>query len=180
MPAIQRQIRTEALTKAAFSPFGDVIEIGGSARQFSINEGFATRFHDLAHVDVLDQGGRPLINLFRATPRVLPMQLRIMERHPLGSQAFVPLSHKPYLVVVAPATPHFEPSQIRCFLASNGQGVNYAKGTWHHPLIALEDTSDFLVVDRGGQATDHNLDEVNVLAQNYWIELPQELMNLQR
>ncbi|WP_241464218.1 ureidoglycolate lyase [Rhodoferax saidenbachensis] len=162
-------IRVEALTAAAFAPFGDVIAVGDAARQFSINEGFATRFHDLAHIDVLDQGGRPILNIFRATPRVLPMQLRVMERHPLGSQAFMPLSSTPYLVVVAPASPTLVPEQIRCFLAQAGQGVNYAKGTWHHPLIATERASDFLVVDRGGRAEDHNLDEVDVLALGYWI-----------
>ena len=169
MQATRRQISPEALTSEAFAPFGDVIEVGDAARQFSINEGYATRFHDLAHVDVLDQGGRPILNIFRAAPRVLPMQLRVMERHPLGSQAFVPLSQTSYLVVVAPASTTLEPAQIRCFLAHAGQGVNYAKGTWHHPLIALESTSDFLVVDRGGGAEDHNLDEVNVLACDYWI-----------
>jgi ureidoglycolate lyase len=165
----RHQVSVEALTAAVFAPFGDVIEVGEGARQFSINEGFATRFHDLAHVDVLDQGGRPILNIFRAVPRVLPMQLRVMERHPLGSQAFVPLNQRSYLVVVAPASTTLELAQIRCFLAQAGQGVNYAKGTWHHPLIAIESTSDFLVVDRGGRAEDRNLDEVSVLECNYWI-----------
>ena len=169
METTKRQISVEALTSEAFAPFGDVISVGDTARQFSINEGFATRFHDLAHIDVMDQGGRPILNIFRAVPRVLPMQLRVMERHPLGSQAFVPLSQRSYLVVVAPASTTLEPAQIRCFLAQAGQGVNYAKGTWHHPLIAIESTSDFLVVDRGGRAQDHNLDEVNVLEYGYWI-----------
>ena len=162
-------IRVEALTVEAFAPFGDVIEVSAAARQFSINEGFATRFHDLANIDVLDQGGRPILNIFRAVPRVLPMQLRVMERHPLGSQAFVPLDKRAYLVVVAPASTPLVPDQIRCFRAQAGQGVNYAKGTWHHPLIAIDSTADFLVVDRGGSAEDHNLDEVNVLDYDYWI-----------
>lgn len=162
-------IDVEVLTAAAFAPFGDVIEVNPSARQFNINEGFATRFHDLAHIDVLDQGGRPILNIFRALPRALPMQLRVMERHPLGSQAFMPLQPTPYLVVVAPASTPLECAQIRCFMAQPGQGVNYAKGTWHHPLIAIESTSDFLVVDRGSDTGDQNLHEVNVLHGNYWI-----------
>lgn len=169
MEAHGRHIPLEALTPEAFAPFGDVIEVSESARHFSINEGFATRFHDLADIDVLDQGGRPILNIFRSVPRVLPMQLRVMERHPLGSQAFVPLSQRSYIVVVAPASATLDPAHIRCFLAQAGQGVNYAKGTWHHPLIALESHSEFLVVDRGGRAGDHNLDEVNVLAYDYWI-----------
>ncbi len=171
MHAIRHQISAQTLTSAAFAPFGDVIEVGDASRQFSINEGFATRFHDLAHIDVLDQGGKPILNIFRAVPRALPMQLRVMERHPLGSQAFVPLSQRPYLVVVAPASSHLESAHIQCFLAQAGQGVNYAKGTWHHPLIAIGSTSDFLVIDRGGTPEDRNLDEVNVLDGNYWIDL---------
>lgn len=162
-------IAIEPLSPEAFAPFGDVIELSDRARQFNINEGFATRFHDLAHVDVLDQGGRPIINIFRAVPRAMPMQLRVLERHPLGSQAFVPLSQRPYLVVVAPAIAPLENLSIRCFLAQPGQGVNYAKGTWHHPLIALDGASDFLVVDRGGQPGDHNLDEVSVFDYGYWL-----------
>jgi ureidoglycolate lyase len=165
----RREISVESLTSKAFSPFGDVIEVSDSAQQFPINEGFATRFHDLAHIDVLDQGGRPILNVFRAVPREFPMQLRVMERHPLGSQAFVPLRQMSYLVVVAPASPTLAPEEIRCFLALAGQGVNYAKGTWHHPLIAIESASDFLVVDRGGLAGDHNLDEVSLLEKDCWI-----------
>jgi ureidoglycolate lyase len=169
MESTRRALEVEVLTPVAFAPFGEVIEVGASGRQFTINEGFATRFHDLANIDVLDQGGRPILNIFRALPRALPMQLQVMERHPLGSQAFMPLQQQPFLVVVAPACATLEPTQIRCFMAQPGQGVNYAKGTWHHPLIAIGKPSDFLVVDRGGQAGDHNLDEVNALGWDYWI-----------
>jgi ureidoglycolate lyase len=169
MNSTKRQISVEPLTSQSFSPFGDVIEVSDSVEHYNINEGFATRFHDLAQIDVLDQGGRPIVNIFRAVSRVLPLQLRVMERHPLGSQAFVPLSQKPYLVVVASASSALDPEKIRCFLAQAGQGVNYAKGTWHHPLIAIENESDFLVVDRGGLAGDHNLDEVSLLDKDYWI-----------
>lgn len=152
----------EPLTADSFRPFGDVIEASDSARHFTINEGFAERYHDLAQVDVATSGGRAIISIFKAKPRRLPMQLLLLERHPLGSQAFVPMSQRAYLVVVAPATPNAaEPdvAAIRCFRAEPGQGVNYALGTWHHPLIALEAPCDFLVVDRGGAPGDHNCDE---------------------
>ena len=155
------QVLTEPLSAEAFAPFGDVIEVSDSARHFSINAGYAERYHDLARVDVASAGGRPLISIFRARPRTLPLALTLLERHPLGSQAFMPLSRLPYLVVVAPAADATRPdlSRLRCFLAGPGQGVNYAAGTWHHPLLALQAECDFLVVDRGGAATDHNCDE---------------------
>jgi len=146
----------ERLTREAFAPFGDVIELDG-ARHFPINGGTTERYHDLAQVDVIGQGGRPLINLFRAQPRALPVEINMMERHPLGSQAFLPLSDVSYLVVVAPAG-DFDPAHMRAFWTDGWQGVNYAKGVWHHPLLALERVSDFVVVDRGGEQP--NCDEI--------------------
>jgi ureidoglycolate lyase len=158
----------EPLNADAFRPFGEVIEAGSGAQQFPINDGFATRFHDLARVDANACGGRAGISIFRALPRTLPMRLCVMERHPLGSQAFVAMSELPFLVVVAPPTEALQLQQIRCFLAAAGQGVNYAPGTWHHPLIALERSSDFLVIDRCA-GTGSNIDEVDVLAASIWL-----------
>ena len=157
----------EPLHVGTFGPFGEVIEARNTARQFAINQGYATRFHDLARADVGD--GAVLINIFRALPRRLPMQLQVMERHSLGSQAFVAMAELPFLVVVAPPTAELVVADIRCFRAEAGQGVNYAKGVWHHPLIAIGRGCDFLVIDRGGAPGERNLDEVDVLAQNLWI-----------
>jgi ureidoglycolate lyase len=157
-------LRIEPLTRAAFAPFGDVIELDG-AKQIPINLGTTIRFHDLANIDVDDQGGRALVNLFRGQPRVLPFEVTMLERHPLGSQAFVPLNDKPYLVVVAPAG-ELDPAAIRAFVTSGWQGVNYAKGVWHHPLLALGEVSDFIVVDRGGEGL--NLHEQD-LAEPVWL-----------
>jgi ureidoglycolate lyase len=151
-----KTLQMERLTREAFAPFGDVIELDG-ARHFPINGGTTERYHDLAQVDVIGQGGRPLINLFRAQPRALPVEINMMERHPLGSQAFLPLSDVSYLVVVAPAG-DFDPAHMRAFWTDGWQGVNYAKGVWHHPLLALERVSDFVVVDRGGEQP--NCDEI--------------------
>ena len=149
-------LRVEPLTRAAFAPFGDVIEAAAAASHYAINAGTTTRFHDLAHIDASREGGRPILSLFRAQPRTLPFRVILLERHPLGSQAFVPLSQRPYLVVVAE-----DPAALpRAFLARDGQGVNYRAGTWHHPLLALEETSDFLVIDRAGPG--NNCDEVNL------------------
>ena len=143
------------LTRAAFAPFGDVIETEG-ARHFSINEGTTERYDDLALVDVGAEGGRPLISIFRGQARRLPIPIAMVERHPLGTQAFMPLGHNPYLVVVADDRDE-GPDGLHAFLASSHQGVSYRRGTWHHPLLALNVTSDFLVVDRGGDG--QNLEE---------------------
>ena len=142
-------LRAAPLHGASFAPFGDVIETEGRA-SCAINENTCRRFDDLAQVDVLERGGRPLISIFMASPRPLPLPIRMLERHPLSSQAFYPLEGQPFLVVVAEngASPVAE--RIRVFLSSGAQGVNFRRGTWHHSLIALERSSQFLVVDRGG------------------------------
>lgn len=158
-------LRIERLTRDAFAPFGDVIELDG-ARHYPINEGTTERYHDLAKVDVNTHGGRPLINVFRAQPRAWPIEIAMMERHPLGSQAFVPLSDAPYLIVVAPAG-DLDPAKLRAFSTRGWQGVNYARGVWHHPLLALERVSDFLVFDRGGDGP--NCDEA-ALPQTWCLE----------
>lgn len=149
-------LRPRPLTRETFAPFGDVIETQG-AKHFPINEGTTERFHDLAAVDIGHGGGRPLINIFRGQPRDLPLAIRMMERHPLGSQAFIPTGPHKWLAVVAPAGEPPRPSDLHAFIAGAGQGVNYHRGVWHHPLIALEEVSDFLVVDRGGAG--ENCDE---------------------
>jgi len=137
------------LTRESFSDFGDVIEISEKAEHFTINDGYTERYHDLAQVDVMAKGGRTLINIFRSSPLDKPLAIKMMERHPLSSQAFMPLGDEDYLVVVAPAG-DFDSSKIKVFLASSKQGVNYHPGTWHHYCLAVNNTSDFMVIDRGG------------------------------
>jgi len=159
-----KKLAIEPLTRAAFEPFGDVIELEG-AKQIPINLGTTIRFHDLCNVDVTDEGGRAIVNLFRGQPRALPFEVKMLERHPLGSQAFVPLDDRPYLVVVAPAG-DLDESKIRAFVTRGWQGVNYAKGVWHHPLLALDKVSDFIVVDRSGEG--RNLNEQD-LSESVWL-----------
>ena len=166
-------LKTEPLTSAAFRIFGDVIQACQTRHHFSINGGFAERFHDLAGIDVGTLGGQPIVSIFKAKPRQLPMQLLLLERHPLGSQAFIPISSQPFLVVVAPAGDTPELQQLRCFLAAPGQGVNYARGTWHHPLIALHAPSDFLVIDRAGAKTDIHCEEYPLTNASFWIDSTQ-------
>lgn len=157
----------EPLTADAFLPFGDVIEATDQARQFTINGGNTQRFHDLARLEPGEQG-RVIASIFRGQPRTLPFEVTMMERHPKGSQAFMPLSGKPYLVVVAAPGEPPRPDQLKVFLASPQQGVNYATGVWHHPLLALDEVCDFLVLDRQGEGP--NCDEID-LTHSVWIKV---------
>lgn len=150
-----RDLLPEPLTADAFAPFGEVIEASGRAEHLAINYGATTRFNDLADVEV-GADGRAIVSIFRSRP-LDPVILKVFERHPLGSQAFMPLQGRPYLVAAAPRG-DFDPAAVRVFRAAPGQGVNYARGVWHHYLLALEAESDFLVVDREGPG--ENLDEV--------------------
>ncbi|MBL8446349.1 MAG: ureidoglycolate lyase [Zoogloeaceae bacterium] len=162
-----RFLQVEALDHVRFAPFGDVIEAGEAVRHFAINGGTTERFHDLATIDP-GPGGRAIVSIFRSQPRVLPFQVEMMERHPLGSQAFVPLSGRSYLVLVAPAGMPPTARDLRLFVAQGDQGVNYAPGVWHHPLLALDQACDFLVIDRDGPGP--NCDETS-LQDPVWIPI---------
>jgi len=154
-----RTILVEPLTAQAFAPFGQVISMLG-AHHFPINNGKTERYHDLARVELAGAQPRPLISIFRGEPYELPLTLTMVERHPLGSQAFYPLSGRPFLVIVAPDEAG-KPGTPRAFLSGPeqgvNQGVNIAINTWHGVLTPLEARSDFLVVDRGGEG--NNLEE---------------------
>ena len=152
-----KKLAIEALSAERFAPFGDVISADTAARHFPINGGTTERYHDLADLDA-GPDGKLIVSIFRSQPRELPFAVTMLERHPLGSQAFMPLIAQPYLVVVAPAGDAPLPNALRAFLARPGQGVNYAKGVWHHPLLALNETCDFLVIDRSGPG--NNCDEI--------------------
>lgn len=142
------------LIKADFAPFGDVIELYSSSEatpqnRFTINLGFAERHHKLATVS--HDGGDVGLSIFLAQPRTLPTMLSVMEYHPLGSQAFFSLDKQDYLVVVAKAGD--EPKSVddlHVYYARHDQGVQYHAGTWHHPLLALNQVCQFVVVDRVG------------------------------
>lgn len=138
------RLAIEPLTPESFAAFGQVIHAEAARKVFPINQGTTTRFHALAQVEL--DGGTAAISIARAQPQALPLAIRMLERHPLGSQAFVPLAGVRWLVVVA-TSPQDPP---RAFLADRGQGVQYRRGCWHHPLIALDQGGDFLIVDRVG------------------------------
>lgn len=157
MPGIL--LKAVPLSAAAFAAFGDVIETEGRDWRW-INEGTSQRFDELATIDVLQDMGRPTISIFRASPQPLPLTVRSLERHPMSSQCFYPLDGRAFLVIVALEGAQPIASRIRAFLCSGHQGVNYRRNTWHHALIALGETSNFLVVDRGGP--EQNCEEMRV------------------
>lgn len=149
-----RQLAVEPLTAAAFAPFGEVVEAG--TQSDLINQGTARQYTDLARIDVAAEGGTVRVSLYRAEERRWPLAISMLERHPLGSQLFMPLSAEPFVVVVAPPAAAPDRESVRAFLTNGRQGVNYRRGTWHHPLIALA-AGEFLVLDRGGPGA--NCDE---------------------
>ncbi len=149
-----RRIRAQPLTSAAFEPFGDVLAAEGSP-SFAFNGGMAQRFHDLARTEC-QAGGRIGVSIALSEPYSMPLALTLLERHPLGSQAFFPLSPDPFLVIVAPHEAG-GPGQPQAFLSAPGQGVNYLRNTWHGVLTPLGRTASFIVVDRIGPEV--NLEE---------------------
>lgn len=155
------------LTQQAFVPFGDVLEADPASMRI-INSGNTERYHALGSPDVTGEGARVIMNLFRGKARQFPYTVDMMERHPLGSQSFTPLSGKPFLVVVS-EDEQGRPGKPKVFLARADQGVNYHRNVWHHPLMAIGSTSDFLVVDRDGPG--NNLEEF-FFDQPYFISEP--------
>lgn len=155
-------IKAQALTAQDFAPFGDVLEASGAPDKI-INQGMCGRFHDRAEMEFAD--GRAGLSLFQAQPRSLPYTLDMVERHPEGSQAFLPMTQHPFLVIVAPDLGD-APGQPLAFLTRPGQGVNYHRGTWHGVLTPLSEPGLFAVVDRFGAG--ENL-------QEHWFDQPYQI-----
>lgn len=151
-----QRIEATPLNADAFRPFGDVIEATGTA-DMTINEGRCERFHNKARLAF--EEGQAGISLFRSDAITVPYELTLMERHPIGSQAFIPMGASPYLVVVA-EDDDGKPGTLHAFIATADQGVNYLANTWHAPLLALEDNALFTVVDRIGGG--NNLQEATL------------------
>ena len=146
-------IRAEPLSAAAFAAFGDVLDASGDPDRL-INEGLCGRFHDRARLDF--GSGRAGISIFDAVPRRLPYAFSLVERHPEGSQAFLPMTLHPFLVIVAPDADG-RPGRPRAFLTAPGQGINLLRGTWHGVLTPLAAPGLFAAVDRIGAGA--NLEE---------------------
>lgn len=154
----QLTIKLEPLTAEAFKAFGDVVEIEG-AEHFPINQGTVERHNDLATVDIGGEEGRTLVSIVTCNEQSsLPYTLPLIERHPLGSQSFIPMSNVPIVVAVAEPSESPQPEQIRAFISNGFQGVNYHRNVWHMPMLFLDKDQRMIVVDRGGKG--NNCDEL--------------------
>ncbi|WP_375699226.1 ureidoglycolate lyase [Pseudophaeobacter sp. TrK17] len=159
MSAPENKIAIQPISAAGFAPFGDLLQVTGAPDKI-INQGLCGRYHDLAQMDFCD--GRAGLSLFNAEPRTLPLALTMMERHPQGSQAFIPMSEHGFLVIVAPDAGG-TPGTPLAFETQPGQAVNFHRGTWHGVLTPLQAPGLFAVVDRIGAGA--NL-------QEHWFETP--------
>lgn len=156
---MNNRLKIEPLTAEAFAPYGDVMDASGDVDKM-INQGKCGRFHDRARLDFSD--GRAGISIFQGEKETLPLTLELVERHPEGSQAFVPMSAEPFLVVVA-ADDAGTPKEPRAFKTAPGQAINFHRGTWHGVLVPLSEPGIFAVIDRIGDGS--NLEE-------HWFEQP--------
>ena len=157
-------INPKPITKENFSKFGDMITTD-DIEPLEINNGYAKRFDGIANLDTTKDNGETTICIFSALKRSFPMKIDMMEKHPLGSQAFVPMKETTFLVFVAPKAEKPNLNEAEAFIVPHGIGVNYNPGTWHFPLISTEDMN-FLVVDRKGSGDNlviENLDKEEVI-----------------
>jgi len=156
----QITLKVEPLTQDDFAPYGDVIESAGRD-SVPMNAGMAQRFHAVAKVDVTGEEAQGIISVIEAKLFEMPESVTFVERHALGSQAFIPLDETPFLVVVAPPTEKVDLSKMRAFITNGRQGINYHRGTWHHVLLTPFAAMRFICVDRAGKG--NNCDE-------FWFE----------
>ncbi|MFK7902552.1 MAG: ureidoglycolate lyase [Nitratireductor sp.] len=163
-----KTIIAKPITKDLFAPFGDVIDKQES-NNFLINNGNCTRHHALTNVEIEDQNGWPIISIFSAKAYSLPLSLSLVERHPLGSQAFMPMHNDPFLVIVAKDN-NGTPQEPMAFITQPNQGINFKPNTWHGVLTPIITDSDFLVVDRGGKPEHGNNLEEHTFNEPYLIK----------
>ena len=160
---MEKILKPEPINNFNFSEFGEVITTK-DIKPLEINSGYAQRFDGIANLDTKEQNGETTISIFSALKRNFPMKIDMMEKHPLGSQAFIPMKETTFLVFVAPKEEKLDLNKIEAFIIPPGIGVNYNPGTWHFPLISTEDMN-FLVVDRKGSGDNlviENLDKENI------------------
>ena len=152
------------ITRSNFSAYGDLIS-SYDIKPMDINAGYAKRFDNLANINTSQNEGKTIVSIFSALKRTFPMKIDVMEKHPLGSQAFIPMKETTFLSFVAPQGTFPEISKIQSFIIPQKMGINYKPGVWHFPLISTEDTN-FLVIDRKGTGENliiHKFDKENII-----------------
>ena len=159
----EKIIKPIPITKENFAKYGDMISTK-DIKPLEINNGYAKRYDGIANLNTSSDNGETTISIFSALKRNFPMKIDMMEKHPLGSQAFIPMKETTFLVFVAPKEDKPDLNKVEAFIIPPGIGVNYKPGTWHFPLISTEDMN-FLVVDRKGSGDNlviENLDKENI------------------
>tara|TARA_Y100000590_G_C15365090_1_gene880443 strand:+ start:72 stop:566 length:495 start_codon:yes stop_codon:yes gene_type:complete len=161
---MKKIIKPAKINKIAFQMYGDLISTK-DINPIDINSGYAKRFDDLADLNTSKDGGKTIVSIFSALKRTFPMTIDMMEKHPLGSQAFIPMKETTFLSFVAPPSESPDINKIQCFIIPPKMGINYKPGIWHFPLISTEDTS-FLVIDRKGKGENliiHKFNKENII-----------------
>jgi len=157
------KIKIEEINKENFLPFGHLIQKNNCVKEFNINQGTTKRFHQISNLELNLEKGEPAISIFEGTPRPKPILIKIMEKHPLATQTFLPIQDFNWLTVVAIENNGLpDLSSLRCFSVNGSTGLTYNKNTWHHPLLVLK-KQDFWVVDRINdlEEKNKNLSEYN-------------------
>ena len=137
------------ISKENFTNYGDLISTN-NVKPIDINNGYAKRFDNLANINTLKDQGKTIVSIFTALKRNFPMKIDMMEKHPLGSQAFVPMKETSFLVFVAPKGEKPNLRKIQSFKIPKQTGINLNPGIWHFPLISTTNMN-FLVIDRKGK-----------------------------
>ena len=161
---MEKIIKPIKITRANFATYGDLIS-SDDIKPMDINAGYAKRFDNLANINTSKDGGKTIVSIFSALKRNFPMKIDMMEKHPFGSQAFIPMNETTFLCFVAPPGESPEIDKLQSFIIPPKTGINYKPGIWHFPLISTEDT-DFLVIDRKGNSENlviHKFDKEKVV-----------------
>ena len=161
---MEKIIKPIKINRSNFAAYGDLISTN-DIKPMDINAGFAKRFNNLANLNTSKDEGKTIVSIFSALKRTFPMKIDMMEKHPLGSQAFIPMKETTFICFVAPSGENPDINKIQSFIVPPKTGINYKPGIWHFPLISTEDTN-FLVIDRDGKGENliiHKFEKENIV-----------------
>ena len=161
---MEKIIKPIKINRSNFATYGDLISTS-DVNHININAGYAKRFDNLANLNTSKDGGQTIVSIFSALKRTFPMTVDMMEKHPLGTQAFIPMKETIFLSFVAPLGNSPDINKIQSFIIPPRTGINYKPGIWHFPLISTEDTN-FIVIDRKGKGENliiHNFKKEKII-----------------
>ncbi|MDB9998643.1 ureidoglycolate lyase [Alphaproteobacteria bacterium] len=143
-----KSIPIVVITKDNFLPFGHLIDKKNAATKYLINQETTERHHNISELSLNNEGGTPTISIFSGTPRAMPIEIKIMEKHPIASQSFLPMQNIDWLTVVCHENNGIpDLNNLKCFLINGNMGITYNQNVWHHPLL-VKNKQDFWIIDR--------------------------------